>query len=190
MLFVIIQGMNEFKYQLVNFFLLALLGTGIYWAFTTIDNSIIYDKNRILQESEITNSETEKNEISFVDEQEHSSSEKEKEKETNSGDVFPQKENEEVNQERKLSQEEQQLLAKLQGLIDDNIYMKIGSHGTRVGTVQKFLNWYFDTSKKVDNEYGPGTKADVKKFQEKEGLENDGLAGPDTYRKMIEILKK
>ena len=37
--------MNEIKYQIVNIILLALLGSGIYWAFTTIDNGIYYDKN-------------------------------------------------------------------------------------------------------------------------------------------------
>ena len=37
--------MNEIKYQVINVILLALLGSGIYCAFTTIDNGISYDKN-------------------------------------------------------------------------------------------------------------------------------------------------
>ncbi|HYD90300.1 MAG TPA: peptidoglycan-binding domain-containing protein, partial [Flavobacterium sp.] len=82
------------------------------------------------------------------------------------------------------------LINELQKLIDDNIFMKEKSSGTRVGTVQTFLNLYNNTSKRVDNDYGAGTKADVIKFQKAVGLTADGEAGPNTYRKMIEWLKK
>ena len=68
--------------------------------------------------------------------------------------------------------------------------MKLKSKGTRVGTVQEFLNIYNNTSKKVDNDYGAGTKTDVVNFQKKEGLTADGEAGPTTFVKMIDWLKK
>ncbi|HBB54043.1 TPA: hypothetical protein DHS24_02780 [Candidatus Nomurabacteria bacterium] len=68
--------------------------------------------------------------------------------------------------------------------------MKEKSQGTRVGTVQTFLNIYNNTSKLVDNDYGPGTKTDVMNFQKAEGITVDGEAGPGTFRKMIEWLKK
>lgn len=87
------------------------------------------------------------------------------------------------------STEHADLIAALQGLIDANVVMKDGSSGTRVGTVQKFLNVYFDRSDSVDNAYGPGTEARVRDFQRAEGLSADGQAGPSTYRKMIETLQ-
>ena len=84
----------------------------------------------------------------------------------------------------------QTLINELQKLILDKVYMKEKSQGTRVGTVQKFLNLYFGTSKKVDNDYGAGTKADVIKFQKDQGITADGETGPGTYQKMIDWLKK
>ncbi|MCE9548824.1 peptidoglycan-binding protein [Candidatus Nomurabacteria bacterium] len=67
--------------------------------------------------------------------------------------------------------------------------MKEKSRGTRVGTVQTFLNIYNGTTKKVDNDYGAGTKADVIKFQKAVGLTADGEAGPSTFAKMIDWLE-
>lgn len=80
------------------------------------------------------------------------------------------------------------LISQLQKLIDDVVLMKEGSRGTRVGTVQEFLNIYNKTSSGVDNDYGPGTKTKVAAFQKAVGLTADGQAGPDTYKKMIEWL--
>ena len=84
----------------------------------------------------------------------------------------------------------QTLINELQKLIDDNVLMKEKSRGTRVGTVQTFLNIYNNTSKRVDNDYGKGTKADVAAFQKAVGLVADGEAGPSTFQKMIEWLLK
>lgn len=82
------------------------------------------------------------------------------------------------------------LIAELEQLIKDNITMKEKSRGTRVGTIQNFLNLYNKTSKKVDNDYGKITKADVTAFQKATGLSADGEAGPATFQKMIDWLKK
>lgn len=68
--------------------------------------------------------------------------------------------------------------------------MKEKSQGTRVGTLQAFLNIYNNTSKKVDNDFGAGTKTDVINFQKAEKLLADGEAGPGTFQKMIDWLKK
>ena len=84
----------------------------------------------------------------------------------------------------------QTLINELQKLVDDNIQMKVGSKGTRVGTVQNFLNLYNGTSKRVDNDYGKTLKADVMAFQKKEGLTADGEAGPTTFKKMIAWLER
>lgn len=82
------------------------------------------------------------------------------------------------------------LISELQKLVDDNIYMKLKSRGTRVGTVQNFLNVYNKTNNKVDNDYGEGTKTRVIAFQKSVGLTADGEAGPSTFKKMIEWLQK
>ena len=68
--------------------------------------------------------------------------------------------------------------------------MKKGSRGTRVGTVQEFLNIYNGTDSKIDNDFGATTENQIKAFQKSEGLTADGQAGPGTYKKMIEWLKK
>lgn len=78
----------------------------------------------------------------------------------------------------------------LQKLIDDNVLMKKGSKGTRVGTIQEFLNIYNGTDSKMDNDFGATTENQVKAFQKAEGLSADGQTGSGTYKKMIEWLKK
>jgi len=82
------------------------------------------------------------------------------------------------------------LVSALQKLITDNVLMKEGSRGTRVGTVQQFLNVYNKTSGGIDNDYGAGTKTKVAAFQKATGLTADGQAGPATYQKMIDWLNK
>ena len=78
--------------------------------------------------------------------------------------------------------------SELQKLITDNVLMKAGSRGTRVGTIQKFLNIYNGTDSVNDNDFGPTTENQVKAFQKAEGLTADGQTGPNTYKKMIEWL--
>lgn len=84
----------------------------------------------------------------------------------------------------------QTLINELEKLITDKINMKEGSRGSRVGTVQKFLNLYNGTNKRVDNDYGKTTKTAIINFQKKVGLPADGEAGASTFTKMIEWLKK
>lgn len=81
------------------------------------------------------------------------------------------------------------LIAELQKLVDDVVYMKVGSRGTRVGTIQKFLNVYNNTTGGVDNDYGEGTKTKVIAFQKAVKISADGETGPQTYQKMIDWLK-
>jgi hypothetical protein len=91
--------------------------------------------------------------------------------------------------EGEVPEKHQVLIAELEKLIADTIYMKVGSRGTRVGTVQKFLNLYLDKDLTVDNDYGNGTKSRVAAFQKTEGLSADGQAGPVTYKAMIDWLE-
>lgn len=84
----------------------------------------------------------------------------------------------------------QDLINELQKLIDGNVFLKLKSSGLKVGTVQKFLNIYKNTSNKVDNDYGESTKMALMVFQKDQGLTIDGEAGPGTFNKMIDWLKK
>jgi len=160
--------MNEYKFQFFTLLLVIVLGFGVSWAFTNLDYGNPNYRDLVQEEDE---------EIIVV---------------ADPAPVVPIRVVEEIPEEEveiELTGEEAALVFALEKLVADNINMKKGSKGTRVGTVQKFLNWYFDTNKTVDNEYGPGTMADVKKFQSKEGIGDDGLAGANTYRKMIEVIE-
>ncbi|MFA4975776.1 MAG: peptidoglycan-binding protein [Candidatus Paceibacterota bacterium] len=90
----------------------------------------------------------------------------------------------------KTTYKNQSFINELQKLVNDNVYMKLKSIGTRVGTVQNFLNIYNKTSNKIDNDYGETTKTRVAAFQKDQGLSADGEAGPTTFNKMINWLKK
>jgi murein L,D-transpeptidase YcbB/YkuD len=168
--------MNEFKFQLSTIVLVVLLAFGAYWAFTNLDTGVRYQRDDIVISEPETNLETTEvvvqndNVTDVVVEQEQ----------TDVLDLTP---------TPTLSQEQQELLAELEDLIVDDIYMREGSRGTRVGTVQNFLNLYLDTESVVDNQYGPGTRSRVRQFQEQEGLTADGLAGPSTYGAMIDVLE-
>lgn len=83
-----------------------------------------------------------------------------------------------------------ELKSALQKLVDEKVLMKVGSRGTRVGTVQEFLNIYNGTDSKIDNDFGATTENQIKSFQKAEGLSADGQAGPGTYKKMIDWLNK
>jgi len=92
--------------------------------------------------------------------------------------------------ETETSSEYASLTQALQKLIDEKIYMKVGSRGTRVGIVQEFLNIYHTKQARADNDYGAGTKTRVSEFQKTVGVTADGETGPQTYQKMIDWLKK
>ncbi len=80
------------------------------------------------------------------------------------------------------------LIGELEDLIADKVLMKKGSRGTRVGTVQRFLNEY-GIKVGVDNDYGDTTVNAVKKFQTEQKLSADGQTGTGTYQKMIDWLE-
>jgi hypothetical protein len=92
--------------------------------------------------------------------------------------------------EKKMPEKYVFLGKRLQNLVKDNISMKLGSKGTRVGTVQEFLNIYEGSKSALDNKYGSGMQSRIKKFQEASGISAaDGFANPETYQKMIDWLK-
>ena len=61
---------------------------------------------------------------------------------------------------------------------------KYGSRGTEVRTIQEKLKRWGYYSGSVDGIYGTQTVAAVKKFQQKNGLAVDGIAGPKTLSAM------
>ena len=153
--------MNELKFQLTTFLLVAILAFGGYWAFTTLDTGVTYTKDQTVVVLDDDPVDVIEPVVTVVDGEEGNQETLIEDPVTYSAD---------------LSAEETELVEKLQGLIDDGINMKEGSRGTRVGTVQNFLNIYLDTQSGVDNQYGPGTLARVKEFQDAEGLEADGFS--------------
>ena len=56
--------------------------------------------------------------------------------------------------------------------------LKIGSEGEDVKKLQTVLGL------KADGKFGPGTQAALKSWQEKNGLDADGIAGQKTLEKM------
>lgn len=168
--------MNEFKFQLSTIVLVALLAFGAYWAFTNLDTGVRYQRDDII----VSDPETDAVVDEVIVQNDDTTDVIVEQEQTDVPDSMP---------TPSLSEEQQTLLAELEDLIVDDIFMREGSRGTRVGTVQNFLNLYLDTESSVDNQYGPGTRARVRQFQEQEGLSADGLAGPSTYGAMIDVLE-
>jgi peptidoglycan hydrolase-like protein with peptidoglycan-binding domain len=54
--------------------------------------------------------------------------------------------------------------------------LKVGSRGTQVAQVQRWLHLH------VDRIYGPATRRAVKRFQRRHHLRADGIVGPETWR--------
>lgn len=72
--------------------------------------------------------------------------------------------------------------------------LKKGSKGTKVGQLQKCLNYLGikdDDGKKleIDKSFGNATYEAMKNFQKKYGLEVDGSYGPASYEKMKSVIK-
>lgn len=185
--------MSNFKSVLLSFFVLGILTVLGYWAFSTIQNGSSYvDSEQI---------KTLKNENEAL-------SDRVKELENNIEGLNGKLENNEDNKVPEVASEEpvepvktetptqvktlkyQSMIDEIQKIINAGVIMKKGSQGTRVGTIQKFLNIYNKTSTKVDNDFGANMETAVKKFQSSVGLKADGGVGATTMRKMIEWLKK
>ena len=159
----------------------ALLG---YWAFSTIEPGNVHVDRQKQKELEQQNEELEEK----IDELEKKLASFEAlEEERAEALAMPPEENSTTNT---ASSTHQNLIDALQKLIDEKVFMKEKSRGTRVGTIQTFLNLYNNTSQRIDNDYGKTTKAAVAKFQKDVGLTADGETGPSTYAKMIEWLEK
>ena len=81
------------------------------------------------------------------------------------------------------------LPGKIEDLISRNITLKQGSRGSDVGTIQEFMNQYYKRNDKVDNDFGPGLTALVKKFQASQKLPSTGQVAARTLGAMKNLAK-
>jgi len=184
--------MENFKFILSSIFIIALFGFSGYWAFSTMESGSSHvdtQKQKELEQKnlELTQEVAKLNkEISIL--QLDKEQQALKDKETLAVEI---KEPVVVTNTPVVTtvSKNQSLINDLQKLVNSNVYLKLKSQGPSVGTVQKFLNIYNNTSNKVDNDYGSSTVTAVKNFQKAQGLTIDGAAGPNVFKKMISWLK-
>ena len=69
------------------------------------------------------------------------------------------------------------------------VILQIGSSGSEVKTLQTNLNTVLGVKLTVDGDFGPATENAVKTFQKKYKLSVDGVWGPNSQKKMDEVLK-
>ena len=178
--------METFKFGFISVIVLGGLGLLGYWAFMTLEPGDMHSLRQEIKDLREQNSELEKEVARLESDLGTVAAEKDALAEA----AAPEPEEEEKPAPAPTTYKNQTLINELQKLVTDNVYMKVGSKGTRVGTVQKFLNLYNNTSNKLDNDYGPSMKTAVTAFQKAQGITPDGETGPATYKKMIEWLKK
>ncbi len=180
--------MENIKFGLFSIIILALLLFVGYWAFQNMESGSSHLANQELKNLKLENIDLKeenkdlKNKITIL--------ESEKVKEDTPVVIEKEVQVETPTPEKPVVLKYQSLINELQKLIDGNIYMKKGSKGPRVGTIQNFLNLYNKTSNRIDNDFGPTLEASLKKFQTTEKLTPDGQVGPSTYKRMIDWLKK
>jgi sugar-specific transcriptional regulator TrmB len=173
--------MENFKFILISIIIIAGMGLLGYWAVRTLPTGDVYvseQKQQILEEKNRELAE----EINKLKRDLEALQPKEEER--------PEVVTTTPTKPTTVTYKHQSLINDLQKLVTDKVFMKVGSQGTRVGTVQTFLNIYNNTSKRVDNDFGAGTKTDLIVFQKAEKITADGEAGPATFQKMIDWLKK
>lgn len=180
--------MNELKYQITQILFLILLGFGAYWSFTHLDNGISYGRDEIVT---INNDVSPPDEtLNVIDNENVTPVDLENISEATPV-LSPAVSVTEASPEKPIAVTSNiALISELQKIVEANIIMESGSSGSRVGTVQEFLDLYFenrDISK--DNDYGPGTTRLVREFQTKELNGGDGRVGPNTLKAMIKWLE-
>ena len=160
--------------------ILGIIGVGGWYAYKNINHDFVYESDSFAMSEESSNQV----DIDFDDNNESATPKDETES------VVETETETEQPSSAVVSSEYADLVAALGKLIEDNIAMKVGSRGTRVGTVQEFLNVFLDNQSTADNDFGPGTKARVIEFQTEIGITADGEPGPQTYQEMIDWLNE
>lgn len=182
--------MENFKFFLFSVFVIALLGAGGYWAFSTMESGSSHVDVEKQKELEKENEDLKDEVADLKDQISKLESEKVVEQQDQAVEVQnPITTPTETKTETTTTSKYQSLINELQKLVDGNIYLKKKAQGPAVGSVQKFLNIYNGTSNRVDNDFGASTETAVKNFQKAQGLTADGEVGPGTLKKMISWLK-
>jgi murein L,D-transpeptidase YcbB/YkuD len=191
---ILVEYMENFKFILFSIFIVILVALGGYWGFSTIESGSSHVDIQKQKELESKNEELGKQvselqrQISILQSEKDALVQKEQEApvvDTQEPPVATPTDTKPTTTVYKY----QSLINDLQKLVDGNIFLKLKSQGPAVGTLQKFLNIYTNTSNKIDNDYGVTTVTRIKSFQKAQGLTADGEAGPNTYKKMISWLK-
>ena len=179
--------MENFKFILFSIFIIIILSLGGYWAFSTIESGSSHVYNEKQKELEQKNEELTKEiasikrEVNALVTKKTEKSQVELKEKVISNSIPP--------TTTPTILKYQSLINELQKLADGSIYLKKKSQGLAVGSIQKFLNIYNNTSNRSDNDFGATTEKNVKNFQKKEKLAVDGEVGPGTLKRMISWLK-
>lgn len=194
---------ENLKFTIVSILVVLIFGAAAYWAFSTIESGASHvdsqsqkELNQKLKDLEDENYQLRRQLELFEEEQEQDrqaeieakEQEASKTEEPATKPAEQQKPTTTTSSTTK-TYKYQSLIDELQNMVNKGVNLKLKSQGAYVGTVQKFLNIYNNTSNRVDNDYGAGTVTAVKNFQKAQGLTADGQAGPGTFKKMISWLK-
>jgi murein L,D-transpeptidase YcbB/YkuD len=189
--------LENLKFTLFTVVVLTLLGLFGYWAITTIKSGSEFQASKNLQQLQAKNDDLTKQiakltnqlndaELQLANTNTTPTTTKNTTPVKTSTPATPPN----TQPTKSTTYKNQSLINELQKLITDKISMKLNSSGTRVGTVQNFLNIYNKTSNKIDNNYGASTLKAVVVFQKSQGLTANGLASSSTFTQMINWLKK
>src|SRR3989338_7685053 len=143
--------MEKFKLGIFSIVILALTGLVLYWAVNTIQTGSDYKASERLAQLEKENEDLKKERDNLKSELSMLKQDMEEVLQSEETVIIPE------NPTSVAIYKNQTLINELEKLISDNIFLKLQSQGTRVGTVQKFLNLYNKTSNRVDNDYGAST---------------------------------
>jgi len=190
--------MENFKFFLFSIVIIILIGFSGYWAFSTIESGSSHVDNQELKTLKNENEDLQKeieelnSKINLLESdknalinQAQSKVTEDITKSTNTDSKIDSSDSDTSTNTYKY----QTLIDELQKLVNNNAYLKLKSQGAYVGSIQKFLNIYNNTSNKIDNDYGAKTVTLVKDFQKDQGLTADGEVGVGTLKKMISWLK-
>jgi peptidoglycan hydrolase-like protein with peptidoglycan-binding domain len=191
--------MENFKFVISSIIVIILLIGAGFWAFSSLESGPDHSNNQETKALEQKNKELEKELAEVKKNVALLESEKETEAKAEADVTEEQKDTAAETTKTEVTPtpppakttvlKYQETITELEKMVSGNIYLKKGSQGAYVGTVQKFLNIYNKTSNKIDNDYGDGTVTLVKNYQKAVGLTSDGETGPNTYKKMITWLK-
>jgi murein L,D-transpeptidase YcbB/YkuD len=186
--------MENFKFIVFSIIIIGALGLAGYWAFTTIESGSTHVDNQKQKQLLQQNAELEKQvadlnrQIGLLQVAQDAQAQKDQAALDAQATTPPATPTNTPTTPKTTVSNNQSLINDLQKLIDGNIFLKLKSQGIAVGTVQKFLNVYNNTSNKIDNDYGASTVSAVKDFQKDQGLTADGQSGSGTFKKMISWL--